>query len=1239
MTLLKTPLPSNEVGMPRRLLHHALLQAHLARLLVRVVSLCAVFACAPAFAQEDPGFGALAVRHFAVADGLPHHSVPTMLQTRDGYMWFGSESGLARFDGAQFVIFRLSTTPELKSNLIRYLFEDASGWLWIGTQGGLCRYRDGRFYHTDYTGQRVVGISQDRSGRIWIASQMDGLAEYTGDRFISHVADADMPADKDVRCLYIDSSDRLWLVFRTSGAFIRENGVMKPFAPSGYQFGDRSKIMESPKGVFWISHSKGLLRIEGGKTRNYGPDQGLPDALTSIGTDRNGRLWAITNTLHFYVPEKDQFTRIPVPGVENCRGFLEDSEGNLWVGSSGDGVVRMRPSAYSMLTASNVQLDESARTVALDRAGKLWVGIGAKVVAKRDGSEEANILDPDVGEVWSICPLADGSVWIGTRNALCRWDGTTLKTFPEYQRVRALYEDRAGTLWIGAETEGVTYYRDGRFTSIVADITAKQKKPYRPVAMVFAEGPDGTFYIGLREMGGLVEIRNGILTSDQTLPSNDLRAIYPDREGSLWVGTKGVGLTVRHDGRWFSSEEWSTPLNDQVAAVAEDAQGRLWLGTPEGIVSTSKEQLLEMVHGERAKAVYRRVTEGDGVTSGTIGFGSSPDIAQAADGRIWFASRHGVASVNPARITTNRAVPPVHIERVLIDNRGSIVTPGKPIQLPPGTRSLEIEYTGVSFVASGQMRFRYRLSGRDEDWIDAGTRRVALYADLPPGSFRFHVIACNADGVWNDTGDVLGIEQLPFFYQTNAFVGLVAVGLLGTALGVYRWRTAALRRRNRELQRKIAESTTELAKSYEAIRASEVFYHSLVESLPQIIVRKDVDGRITYANTGFAELVQRPLGEVIGRTDEDLFPAEAAQKYRRNDQRVRETRQQIEYEEIIERGDRRRYLHVKVVPLHNPAGRDLGVQILFWDLTSFREIEEKLNRAQRDLLETSRLAGIAEMATGILHNLGNALNSVNTAANLTSSRIRASKIVSVSRVAELLAQQHGNLPEFFANDHRGRRLPAYLQTLGQHLLAERDEILRELDSLQENLDHIKGLVATQQQYAHVSRITEVLSATELVEVAARLNESSMGRAGATLVREFTPAPPVRVERQKAVQILDNLLKNARDSVLESGCESPKISVGVHVSPEGRPQIHVADNGLGIAGENLTRIFGFGFTTKKNGHGFGLHWSAVAAGELGGSLTAQSEGLGKGATFILELPPATQTDTKSAGNRETEDAPA
>ncbi|MGI9115034.1 MAG: hypothetical protein DLM52_13255 [Chthoniobacterales bacterium] len=295
------------------------------------------------------------------------------------------------------------------------------------------------------------------------------------------------------------------------------------------------------------------------------------------------------------------------------------------------------------------------------------------------------------------------------------------------------------------------------------------------------------------------------------------------------------------------------------------------------------------------------------------------------------------------------------------------------------------------------------------------------------------------------------------------------------------------------------------------------------------------------------------------------------------------------------------------------------VDALQREITEREQAEEALRISQQKLLETSRLAGMAEVATGVLHNVGNVLNSVNVSASLVVEKLRRSKAPKLAKAAALLTQHNGNVGEYLTKDPNGQKLPGYLAKLGEFFIAENTELLEEVDQLGRNIEHIKEVVAMQQSYAKVSGVFESLPAHRLVEDAIAMNIGAFERHGVTVERKFSPVPLVRVDRHKVLQILINLLRNAKYALDEVKRLDKRITISVFAVNEGHVHILVADNGIGISPENLTRIFAHGFTTREEGHGFGLHSGALAARAMGGSLSVASPGTGHGATFTLELP--------------------
>ncbi len=281
--------------------------------------------------------------------------------------------------------------------------------------------------------------------------------------------------------------------------------------------------------------------------------------------------------------------------------------------------------------------------------------------------------------------------------------------------------------------------------------------------------------------------------------------------------------------------------------------------------------------------------------------------------------------------------------------------------------------------------------------------------------------------------------------------------------------------------------------------------------------------------------------------------------------------------------------------------------------------EKELDTIHKRLLEAARQAGMAEVATGVLHNVGNVLNSVNVSATLVADRMRHSRIGDLSRAVEMMNDHTDDLAEFLAEDERGKLLPGFFRMMSEHLHQENEAVLSESQSLLKNIDHIKTIVAMQQSYAGVAGVVEAVSLPDLIEDALKLNVSSLEKYGIEIVRDFAELPEMRVEKQRLLQVLVNLIANAKDSLVESDTEHRQLTIRTCEPVGNWIRIEVTDNGLGIPADDLTRIFSHGFTTKQQGHGFGLHASANSAKEMGGGLTAFSEGPRRGATFTVELP--------------------
>lgn len=414
---------------------------------------------------------------------------------------------------------------------------------------------------------------------------------------------------------------------------------------------------------------------------------------------------------------------------------------------------------------------------------------------------------------------------------------------------------------------------------------------------------------------------------------------------------------------------------------------------------------------------------------------------------------------------------------------------------------------------------------------------------------------------------------------------------------------------------------TERRRAATALRASEERFRAVVENLTEGLLLHDASGRILYANPSMAELVGCASAELDALSARQLLnpPQGAALAFERQ-----------QYETEIRRRDGSAVsVAIKTSPLTKANGETIATVAVVTDLSARNAAAAEIAQSQARLIEVSRLAGMAEVATGVLHNVGNVLNSVNVSATVVGDRLRQSRISGLQRAVRLLEQHAGNLGTFFTEDPKGKLLPDYLGKLYWQLDNERNELVGELAGLTKNLDHIKEIVAMQQTYAKVDGLTEAVSPAVLLEDALRLNEESLVRNSVTVDRDYdASAPTVTVDKHKVLEILVNLITNARHAVCDAARPDRKIRVRVAQTCNRRVSVEVQDNGVGIPQDNLVRIFQHGFTTKKNGHGFGLHSGALAARQMGGSLTVNSEGPGQGATFKLELPVG---ETKPAPN--------
>jgi PAS domain S-box-containing protein len=420
---------------------------------------------------------------------------------------------------------------------------------------------------------------------------------------------------------------------------------------------------------------------------------------------------------------------------------------------------------------------------------------------------------------------------------------------------------------------------------------------------------------------------------------------------------------------------------------------------------------------------------------------------------------------------------------------------------------------------------------------------------------------------------------------------------------------------------------TERDRADAALAHERNLLRALLDNSPDSIYFKDIQSRflkVSESQARFFEL--KSVDELVGKSDFDFFAEEHARPAFEDEQEIIRTGRPLigKVEKEILKSGQESWALTSKMPLRDKDGQIIGTFGISKDITVIKETEAKLEQVNKQLLETSRQAGMAEIATNVLHNVGNVLNSVNVSASLVVDSVKKSKAANLAKVVTMLQEHEHDLGMFITSDPKGKQLPAYLAQLSAHLLADQKTTVNELDSLVKNIGHIKEIVTMQQTYARVSGVKEIVNVRDLVEDSLRMNVGALDRHGVEIIREFEDVPPINTDKHKVLQVLVNLIRNAKHACQDSERLDKRLTMRV-ASDDGRIKISVMDNGVGIPPENLLRIFNHGFTTRKDGHGFGLHSGALAAEEMGGALIAHSDGTGRGATFTLELPCNTNED--------------
>jgi signal transduction histidine kinase/ligand-binding sensor domain-containing protein len=788
------------------------------------------------------GLGAsFTVEHFLPKPGgLPKSVVRAVIQSRDGYLWLGTPEGLARFDGVDFTVFDENNSPGLKSRNIVSLFEDSQSNLWVGTDNaGVALVKDGRVIDLGVGQMRAA--CEDTNGAVWFYTDNGRLCRYRENK----VDEWSVGAGRDSFCrsLAIDETGLLWVGTVWS---LTALGPISAGASAGLPVAYETPtnelhrldlLLASKRGGYW---RLGDFRVQKWKGQRCERDWPYPstnsvpvaacedlDGNLVIGTYGAGVFWFDAEGHADRIASEEGLSHNFVLAV------TVDREGSLWVGTTGGGLNRVKPKLFNVLEKTRGTVVQS---VCEDEKGGLWIGYNGQRVDHWSGqtNQQFDFLANDV-TVKTVLVDARQQVWAGSQhpNGLRLFQLQKSAFVPIFGEpvgandIAVLYKDRKQGMWIGG--------RSGLERLDEHKLRVLTNGPSRMDVRAVTDDADGNLWIGT-EANGITRFREGKFTSftrTNGLPSDEIRSLYMDEDSVLWAGTSS-GLARHSKGKWTAFSKREGLLSDSLGYLVEDGQGYLWMASNVGLLRVKKKELNDFAEGRGTNILCRSYGEPEGLPADECTFGSQPGAIRTRDGKLWFPTIKGLAYLNPEQLKINPNPPPVMIESVAIDGKlqntnALTARPPQSVTVPAGRESIDIKYTSLNLAAPDKGHFKFRLKEHEKEWRDSPWNiRTAHYTRVPPGNYEFEVTACNEDGVWNEKGSTLRVEVLPPFWSTWWFRTIVVVCLVGMIVGSVHYVST------QRLQRQVAALRQQEALEKERARIARDLHDQLGANLTRV---------------------------------------------------------------------------------------------------------------------------------------------------------------------------------------------------------------------------------------------------------------------------------------------------------------------------------------------------------------------------------------------------------------------
>ena len=852
------------------------------------------------------------IQNWQTEDGLPNSRATGVQQGADHYLWIGTFSGLARFDGIQFRVFNSENTPALQDSWIDRVFKTPDGTLWIGTHhGGLSSFRDGGFHLelafrpdedwvAEYVGSRsneaffltqasrvacgepgnmrllnepapvespafgmppVRSAVMDGQGVVWFARAGMLEGRLTGDRFETFKV---VPGLANLRCnaLCVDARGRVWVGTDQELSVWETNHFVRVAPTAGEPSLAVKNLYPCKDGSLWVSANGWLRKLRGKEWVGEADAAGPPftTSMMEMCEDQRGNLWFGSYGEGLWCLAPDGRTqRIGVAeGLPNNQvsGVCVDAEDNLWASLELGGLVRIRERRFAVVKISENKNEPVAVSVCQSRSGALWVGTyGDGLICLESnrttiyasgfsGSDELSFdfTGSTKGYVLSVLEDRSGRIWAGTLGRGVFWltNNQFVTPFPINEvgsQAWAINQDHLGRIWFG-NSLGLYVWSQGRL-----DYCGLPEGVGRLEVRAILDDGAGGVWVGTRGQG-LRHYRDGQWQTwrrEDGLGSDTVWALFTDERQATWLGTE-VGLVRFKDNHFVRLTTREGLPSGAIYDLMRDEHGWLWVASHQGVLRVRLDELNALAQGEIPAVNCLTYDLSDGLPTLQCSGGSQPAGWRGKDGKLYFATRKGLAEVNPAALRINTQAPPVVIEEMSVDQVIQEIPfhgteSRKTIKIPPGQEHFGFRFTALSFTAPEKLRFRYRLEGLEKSWSASGTQRSAQYSSLPPGAYTFQVIACNDDGIWNKTGDGLPFVVLPWFWQTTWFKAMIGLLALG-ASGALAWRIG----RNRA-QKKLVALERERALDQERGRIARDIHDDLGASLTQMAFLGDLMDR------------------------------------------------------------------------------------------------------------------------------------------------------------------------------------------------------------------------------------------------------------------------------------------------------------------------------------------------------------------------------------------------------------